>query len=335
MPASSSQQRRPYRKNAIIVGFVIPVLAYLFVIIFPYPLLRDDAFLPGGVITTIASISFMPHRLLSIYYFSGSGEDVDGNGFFPQSVAFLMVGLKLLVGLSWALKIILLFKAAIGFLFTYLLIRTRFHMDEIGATFGGILFSMNTLLLPSQFASQYIDQFGAGLAVAAVPMIIYAIFHMGQRKKSSRRQFTNVCVMFCMGAAYIWLSHVTLAPVGVVFVIMWYLCEKMFGQDRLLYLAAFVGGASVLLFPLLYSFFLDAFHSARRGIDLFESYSEGGVAALLTQYGYETTAYLFKKKELFLLIMIGAMFCQCNDRLFFRLTMLLLFVVFATGRDLI
>lgn len=210
--------------------------------------------------------------------FSWRCNSLDRRGFRCTAPLFVSLLLLSLVGVSGALKIILLFKAATGFLFTYLLIRTRFHLEEIDVTFGGILFFMNTLTLPFQFESRYIDQFGAGLSVAAVPMLIYVTYQLGSSENPPGRQFARACEAASMGALYVLYPHVIRVPVGITFMIAWYLCEKVFRRDRIFYLIAFVAGAAVPAFPLLYSFFLDAPHSARCGTDLFVNISPRSLA---------------------------------------------------------
>jgi hypothetical protein len=322
--------------NTIILAVALTITVKSFALMFPYPLLLDDAFAPGGIVSSISTVHALLNRgYSSIYEFAGSGIDLLGHGLMPHTASFILVGLTYFASLSWAIKVTSILKSILGFYFTSKFLQTRFSMGIIEATFGGLLFSLHTQITPVQASSQAIDQFGTGLSIDLIPMIIYLLYIIKYGSSPTKQYLVRLAAMFFIGCVYALSSTIPFLPIGLGFIIVWYLCEKAFGIDRLGFLIALVTGAVVVMFPIFYSFILDYAHSARNGFDQFSYYDQGGLKSLIVGYAAEFTSYIVNKKEFFLLILAGVFVYNQLHSPVYRITILVLFILFAVGRDFI
>lgn len=332
----------PFRSNAkidkyiiILSAVVLTITVNLFRLIFPYPIFRDDAFAPGGIVSSLASVHALFDRgYSSIYEFAGSGIDLAGNGFLPHTVSFVLVGMTYLLGVSWAIKSTVLLKALLGFYFTSLYLRTRYSMGLIESIFGGLLFSIQTQIVPVQASSQTLDQFGAGLSVDLIPAIIYALYVLGLDNTIAKQRILSLSIMFVIGLLYALSSTIPYLPICLGFIVVWFLCERAFGIDRLALLSAFLCGAGIAMLPIFYAFVLDHAYSARKGFNNFSFYNEGGLKTLILGYTAAFTSFLMRKKEFFLLIFAALLFVPNKFApLIYRVTIFIIFVLFAIGGD--
>jgi hypothetical protein len=331
-----------FRSNANIDKYIIiffagmlTIAVNLFRLIFPYPLFKDDAFAPGGIVSSLASVHALFDRgYSSIYEFAGSGIDLAGNGFLPHTASFVLAGMTYLLGPAWAIKSTVMLKALLGFYFTSLYLRTRYSMGLIEAIFGGLLFSIQTQIVPVQDSSQTIDQFGAGLSVDLIPVIIYALYVLGLDNTIARRRIVRFSIVFFIGLFYVLSSTIPYLPICLGFIVVWYLCERAFGIDRLALLSVFLCGAGLAMFPIFYAFVLDHAYSARKGFNNFSFYNEGGLRSLILGYTAALTSFLMRKKEFFLLIFAALLFVS-NKFVspMYRFTIFIVFVLFAIGGD--
>ncbi len=312
-----------FRSNANIDKYIIiffagmlTIAVNLFRLIFPYPLFKDDAFAPGGIVSSLASVHALFDRgYSSIYEFAGSGIDLAGNGFLPHTASFVLAGMTYLLGPAWAIKSTVMLKALLGFYFTSLYLRTRYSMGLIEAIFGGLLFSIQTQIVPVQDSSQTIDQFGAGLSVDLIPVIIYALYVLGLDNTIARRRIVRFSIVFFIGLFYVLSSTIPYLPICLGFIVVWYLCERAFGIDRLALLSVFLCGAGLAMFPIFYAFVLDHAYSARKGFNNFSFYNEGGLRSLISRI--HGGAYLFSdaQERIFLINIRGATVCFEQIRL--------------------